>query len=120
MKVTETELSILNVLWNENGRQIREIVGEVYGEHTQALHATVKSLLDRLIDKKLVTIDRTQFAHRFSAAITREQFVGEHLQQLADSHFNGALAPMFVAMMGRAKLTKAQRRALMEIVESID
>jgi predicted transcriptional regulator len=117
---TDTELSILDVLWNRGTCQVRQIVCELYGRHTPTLHATVKSLLDRLIGKGLVTIDRSEFAHRFSACITREQYVEEHLQQLADSHFNGSLAPMFVAIMGRTKLSRKQRQTLLKIIESID
>ena len=49
-EATETELAILEVLWERGPSPVREIVDAVYGEHRRSLHATVKSLLDRLIN----------------------------------------------------------------------
>lgn len=118
-EVTETELAILDVLWDRGEAEIREIVEAIYGEHTSARHATIKSLLDRLADKKLVTCDRSRFAHRFSARIDRETYVGEQLQKLADSHFEGSLAPMLLTLVDRVKLSRKERDALRQIVENI-
>ena len=119
-EATETELAILDVLWNNGPCHVRQIVQTLYEKHTPALHATVKSLLDRLIEKQLVSIDRSQFAHQYSAEVSREQYVGNQIQQLADNHFNGALAPMFTTMLGRTTLSQKQRKALLEIINSID
>lgn len=74
--VTETELSILSVLWDRGPCGIRDIVEAVYGEHTPTLHATVKSLLERLGEKGYVACDRSRFAHLFSAKVDRETYVG--------------------------------------------
>src|SRR5262245_58201954 len=92
--VTETERAILDVLWVRGQCAIRDIVAALYDEHTPTLHMTVKSLLERLEDKGYVESDRSGFAHRFSAKVSREAYVGQQLEQLADSHFDGALAPM--------------------------
>ncbi len=118
-EVTDTELSILNVLWDHGASEIRDIVFELYGEHTAALHATVKSLLERLSDKNLVSCDRSRFAHRFSAVLSREAFVGQQLQKLADSHFDGAVAPMVLALVEHTELTPRDRVAIRRIIDSL-
>ena len=117
--VTDTELAILDVLWGRGASEIRPIVEAVYSEHSAALHATVKSLLNRLAEKGLVECDRGRFAHEYSATIGREKFVGAQLEQLADSHFSGALAPMLLALIDRIKLSKRDREMLQQIVEKI-
>lgn len=116
---TETELSLLGLLWEQQPRTIRDLVGALYHEHKPSLHATVKSLLERLEEKGYVTCDTTGFAHRFSATITREQYVGRQLEALADSHFNGALTPMLLSLVDKIKLTKKDREAIRKIIESI-
>ncbi|QDU56145.1 BlaI/MecI/CopY family transcriptional regulator [Aeoliella mucimassa] len=116
---TDTELAILDVLWDRGPSQIRPIVEAVYGEHSAALHATVKSLLGRLSEKGLVVCDRGQFAHEYRPVIGREEFVGVQLEQLAKSHFSGALGPMLLALVGRVKLSKQDRNILERIVEKI-
>jgi BlaI family transcriptional regulator, penicillinase repressor len=118
-EVTETELSILGVLWDQGPRGIREIVEAIYGEHTPTLHATVKSLLDRLGEKGYVECDRSTFAHQFSARVDRATYVGEELQRLADSHFDGSLAPMLLTLVERVQLTRRDRETLRNIIDNI-
>lgn len=118
-EVTDTELAILDVLWERGPCQIRDIVEALYSQHTPALHATVKSLLERLMDKGFVACDRSRFAHTFSPRITREAYVGEQLQKLADSHFDGSLAPMLLTLIERVKLSRKEREAIRKVIEGI-
>jgi BlaI family penicillinase repressor len=117
--VTETELAILDVLWDRGECEIREIVERIYSEHTQARHTTVKSLLERLAEKGYVDCDQTRFAHKFFATISREVYVGQQLQKLADSHFDGSLAPMLLALIDRVKLSRKERDAIRQMIEGI-
>jgi predicted transcriptional regulator len=117
--VTETELAILDVIWDRGMCEIREIVEAIYPEHTQARHTTVKSLLERLAEKGFVESDSSRFAHKFSAKVSREEYVGQQLQRLADSHFDGSLAPMLLALIDRVKLGRKQREAIRQIIDGI-
>ena len=117
--VTETELAILNVIWDRGSCAIREIVEAIYPEHTQARHTTVKSLLERLAEKGYVESDTGRFAHKFSAKVNREEYVGKQLQKLANSHFDGSLAPMLLALIDRVKLSRKQRDAIRRIIDGI-
>jgi predicted transcriptional regulator len=118
-EATETELAILDVLWNRGQSTIREIVAALYNQHTPTLHMTVKSLLERLEDKGYVESDKSEFAHRFSAKVSREAYVGQQLMQLADSHFDGALAPMLLTLVDRIKLSRKDREAIRKIIDGI-
>jgi predicted transcriptional regulator len=119
-EVTETEMAILDVLWDHSQCEIRDIVEKLYKQHTPALHATVKSLLERLIDKGLVECDRSRFAHKFSPLVTREAYVGQQLQKLADNHFDGSLAPMLLTLIDRVKLSEKERKAIQNIIDGIE
>jgi BlaI family transcriptional regulator, penicillinase repressor len=118
-RVTETELAILDELWTHGSRTIREIVKGVYGRHSQSLHMTVKSLLDRLAEKGHVACHRAEYAYRYSAAVDRAKFVGGELQQLADSHFGGSVIPMLLALTDRAKLSRKDREALRAMIDRL-
>ncbi len=118
--VTDTELAILNVLWDRGSSTVREIVEAVYGRHTHSLHASVKSLLERLADKKYVACEGRGPAHLFSATVDRETFVGQQLQLLADSNFGGSLAPLLLTLVDNVKLSRRDREAIRRIIEKID
>ena len=117
--VTQTELAILDVLWSRGDCAVRDIVAALYEQHTPTLHMTVKSLLERLEDKGYVESDRGGFAHRFSAKVSREAYVGQQLKQLADSHFDGALAPMLLTLVDRIKLSRKDREAIRKIIDGM-
>lgn len=119
-ELTDAELSVMEVLWScDNGAAIRDIVLAIYGRHEHSLHGGVKSFLDRLIEKKYVQVDKSGFAHRFFATVTREQHVGRQLKQLADSHFGGSITPMLLTLVEQAKLTKKDRAAIEKLIQNI-
>lgn len=115
--VTDTELAILDVLWEHKQSTVREIAAQLYKENSPSTHATVKSLLDRLIGKSYVECDRSGFAHVFSATIDRATLVGQQLQQLADSHYSGSLAPMLLHLVDRVRLNQKERDAIRKIID---
>ena len=118
--VTETELAILDIVWEREPVAVREIVEALYGEHRPSLHATVKSLLDRLEDKGLVERDTSRFAHQFSSKVDRGAFVGQQLKQIVSSHFDGAVVPMLHALVDHARLSRKDRDAIRTMIEKMD
>ncbi len=117
--VSNTELEILNVLWDRGPLPVREIVEAVYGSHSQTLHTTVKSLLERLVTKGFVTGDRSQTPHAFAATVERDSFVGSQIEQLADSVFEGRLAPILLSLVDRVRLSRKDREAIEEILRKL-
>jgi BlaI family transcriptional regulator, penicillinase repressor len=118
--VTDAELSVLDFLWTHGPSPVREISHGVYAENTPAFHATVNSLLEQLETKGYVDRDRSRFAHVFKARVDRATLVGMQLQQLADSHFGGGLAPMLLTLIDNIRLKPKDRNAIRRIVESIE
>ncbi len=117
--VTDTELAILEVLWDQEPCTVRDIVDRIYQNHTPALHATVKSLLERLAAKGYVECDTAGFTHRFTASLSRETYVTRELERLAASHYGGALAPLLLSLVDKAKLSRKDRDAIRKIIENI-
>jgi BlaI family transcriptional regulator, penicillinase repressor len=118
--VTETEFAILNVLWDRGATTVRGIVEAMYGGHTHSLHASVKSLLERLADKGFVAGEQRGGAHFFSAVVGREAFVAQQLQTLADSNFGGSLTPLLSTLVNSVKLSRKDREAIRQIIEKIE
>ena len=118
--VTETEFAILDVLWQRGSATVREIVEDVYGKHSHSLHASVKSLLERLGEKGFVTCERRGAAHQFLPLVERKTFVAQQLQVLADSNFGGSLAPLLMTLVEKVGLTGKDREAIRRIIEKLE
>ena len=118
--VTETEFAILNVLWEHGTNTVRGIVEAVYDRHSHSLHTTVKSLLERLVDKGFVAHERRGGVHLFSPKVDREAFVAQQLQVLADNNFGGSLTPLLSTLVENVKLSRADHEAIRRIIERIN
>ena len=116
-EVTEYELAVLEVLWEQPGATIRAITEAIYESYSPSLHATVQKLLERLEAKTLVERDRSSFAHQFAATVEKPDLIGRQLETLAQKLTGGSLAPLLLNLAGRTKLTAAERRRLQELID---
>ena len=118
--VTETELAILDVLWECGPTTIRDITDRLYERGTAGEYATVQKLLDRLTKKGHVRRDRKSFAHSFSATVERDQLIGQGLENLAEQLCDGSFTPLLMHLADATKLSKKDRVALQQMVEDAE
>lgn len=117
--VSNTELALLQVLWNKGQATIRELAGEIYPAFTSAQYATVQKLLDRLEEKDCVRRDRSERAHLFRPTLSREEFIGSGLQSLADKACGGSLTPLLTHLVRAQALTAEERASLRSLVDEL-
>ncbi|MEM7263182.1 MAG: BlaI/MecI/CopY family transcriptional regulator [Planctomycetota bacterium] len=115
--VTTAELSVLEALWREADRSIRQITDELYPSGTTSDYATVQKLLERLEAKSCVTRNRDGFAHTFSAIVARGDLLDQELASVADKLCEGSLTPLLVHLVGRKPLPREERDALRRLLE---
>ena len=113
------ELEIMLVLWERGPTPVRGLVEAVYGRHTQSLHTTVKSLLDRLIRKGLVSCSRDGPVHTFTALVDKEVFVRSQVDKLAEDVFHGNMASVMLSMVDQMRLTKKDKATIEEILRKL-
>jgi predicted transcriptional regulator len=80
----------------------------------------VLTLLQRLEAKGYVASDKTATAHVFRPTVSREQLVGRRLRDLADQLCDGTASPLLLALVGDARLTAADVRALRSLLDRLD
>jgi predicted transcriptional regulator len=115
--VSETELAILDVLWERDEATIRQINERLYDPPTTATYATVQKLLERLEAKGCVRRDRSAFAHVFRAAVKRSTLIDQRLQEVADKLCGGSLTPLVAHLVGTKRLSARDRAALRKWIE---
>ncbi len=81
--VTDAELNILQILWDEGKATTRQLADLIYPDGGVPQYYTVQKLLERLEEKGCVLRDRSERAHVFTAALQREELVGARLQELS-------------------------------------
>jgi predicted transcriptional regulator len=118
--ITDTELAVLQVLWQEGPATIRRITDALYPGGGQAHYATVQKLLERLEGKGCVRRERAPAAHTFAAAIDRGELIGRRLRAVADKLCGGSLAPLLTHLVRARRLTAKERQELRALIDELD
>jgi BlaI family transcriptional regulator, penicillinase repressor len=118
--VTETELALLQALWEGGPSTIRQLAARLYPGGGASEYATVQKLLERLEGKELVRRDRSAMAHTFRAAIAREELMGRRLEDMADKLCGGSLTPLLTHLVRTRRLSARERRELRELIDELD
>jgi predicted transcriptional regulator len=116
-QATDAELAILKLLWEREPLTAREIREQLYPEGTPSDQATVQTLLGRLERKKLIARDRREFAHTFSAAVTREELAGNQLEALAAKLTDGSMVPFILHAVSSKRLSAKERHEIRELLD---
>ena len=118
--VTDTELALLQVLWDVGPATIRQLTDVLYPGGRTAQYATVQKLLDRLETKDCVRRERTPAAHIFTASIGRAELIGRRLQDMAEKLCGGSLTPLLTHLVRTKRLTAKERQELRDLIDEID
>ena len=119
-EITETELALLNELWQRESATVQELTEALYGNTAPALLATVRKLLDRLEEEECVARDRTKWPHHYRAVLKREDLAGKRLQEAADELYDGDLAPLLTHLVKSQKLSAEDRENLRKMLDEVD
>jgi predicted transcriptional regulator len=115
--ITDSELSVLRVLWDRGTATIRQLTDVLYPRGGAAQYATVQKLLDRMEVKGYVRRDRTLFVHVFEPVHDRDELIGRRLRSLAEMLCDGSLTPLLTHLARAKELTAEDRQALRAIMD---
>ena len=115
--LANAELSVMDLLWAEARLTARGIREELYADDVRPQHGTVQRLLQRLEDKGYVERERELGVYLFSPLVSREEYAGGQLEQLADKLTGGSLAPLITQMMADKKISRAEIRRLRQVLD---
>ena len=116
--VTETELQLMQVLWERGRSSTRQMADQLYRQASGSQYATVQKLLERLEDKGFVRRDRSLFVHTFTAAVGRDELIGRRLQAMAEKLCGGSLTPILSHLARNQALSVRQRAALRDLIDA--
>lgn len=118
--VTDTELSVLQVLWKQKTATVRFIAESLYGDAAKSQHATVQKLLDRLKAKGFVARDATVWPHVFRPAVVEADLIARRLQDTADKFCGGSMQPLLTHLLRGKKMSKKDRTSLRKLLDELN
>ncbi len=117
IKLGDSELRVMNVLWNEGdctAKHISDILSERVGWNMN----TTYTLIKRCIKKG--AIERSEPNFMCHALVSREAVQETETNELLDKLFDGSADKLFAALVGRKDLSPEQIRRLKKIIGDLD
>ena len=97
-ELTEAEWEIIQVVW-EHEPCAAPTVQEELAERTQWTYSTVKTLMDRMVRKGLLTTSRIRNLMLYESAVSRVDAQQGELMRAVKRAFGGAFTPMMQFML---------------------
>jgi len=119
-QVSDTELEVLQVLWDSGPCTIRHLTDTLYPGGGPPKYWTVQKLLERLEEKGYVQRNRSGPAHTFSATVDREEMIGRRLRDVAEKLCGGSLTPLLTHLMRNRPLSTKERQELRQLIDDLD
>jgi BlaI family transcriptional regulator, penicillinase repressor len=116
IELTEGEWAIMKAVWRDQPCAA-PTVQEALQATRKWSYSTVRTLMDRMVDKGLLTAEKVRNLTLYRAAVTSAQAQeGEVLYTLKHA-FNGALGPMVECLLGTRDLSAAELAGLERLIQ---
>lgn len=116
MKIFDSELKIMEVLWREgnlSAGQIARILKEETGWNRNTTYTVIKKCIDK------GAVSRQEPGFMCHALITREEAQSYETQELIEKMFDGSKGKFFAAFLEGGKLSKEELEELKEMIDKL-
>ncbi len=117
-KPTESELEILQVLWDRENATVRE-VHEVLAASKDVGYTTTLKLMQIMHEKGLVSRDDSSKTHIYQAVVSREKTQKHLVGKMIDGLFSGSPAQLVMQALGNHKTSKGELEEIQQLLNTL-
>lgn len=117
-KPTESELEILQVLWQHGPSTVRFVNDELNCKREIGYTTTLK-LLQLMLDKVLVLRNDDARTHVYRAAVRQEETQGLLLDRFVESAFGGSAMKLVMQALGNGRTSRAELDQIRDLLNEL-
>ena len=117
IELTEAEWTIIKAVW-EHEPCAAPAIQEKLLKKTEWTYSTVRTLMDRMAAKGLLTAEKVRNATLYKSAVTRRQAQRGELLYALKHAFNGALTPMVQCLLENNDLSAEELAELESLIKA--
>lgn len=117
LKPTESELEILQILW-QNGPSSVRFVNEELTKQREVGYTTTLKLMQIMFDKKLLSRTEEGRYHLYKAEIEEEATQINLLEKFVDATFRGSAMKLVMQALGNHDSSKEELEEIKKLIES--
>jgi predicted transcriptional regulator len=117
-KVSDAELQVLQLLWDEAPLGATDIAERIGPSNSWSL-ATVKTLLSRLLAKGAIAADADGRRFHYRPAIGRDEVAGKQAGRLVERLFGGRVSPLVAHLAEQGDLDPEDLAELEALIKKL-
>ena len=118
---TDTELSILRILWDHGPARVRKVAEELSRERGEEVgYTTALKFLQLMHEKGLVHRDESERSHRYTAAHDPDQIRGKAIGSLADKLFGGATTKLAMHALSSKPASPEELSQIRQLLDQLE
>ncbi len=118
IKPTESELEILQVLWDKGQATVREVHEELSAIKDSGYTTTLK-LMQIMFEKGIVKRDDSNKTHIYEANVSRESTQNQLMGKMVDSLFGGSSAQLVMQALGNTKVSNEELDEIQKMLDNL-
>lgn len=118
VSVSEAESAVMEVLWRTSPVATEDVVAALHKRSWQ--ESTIKTLLNRLLTKRVISAEKDGRRYLYSPVLTHEQWLASESEGFLARLFDGRVAPLVAHFSRQKKLTKKDIDELKRLVRELD
>jgi BlaI family transcriptional regulator, penicillinase repressor len=117
--ISEAESLVMQVIWERGPLPTEDIIAALK-KPTRWGESTVKTLLNRLLNKGALSAEKDNRRYVYSAVLTREAWLASESHGFLDRVFGGRVAPLVSYFSQQKKLAKEDIEDLKRLIKELD
>jgi predicted transcriptional regulator len=118
IKPTESELEILQVLWEKDKASVREVHEELL-KSKEAGYTTTLKLMQIMYEKGLVSRDDSFKTHIYRASVSKEKTQQHLLGKMINTLFGGSSTELVLQALGNHKASAAELEEIQRLLNNL-
>lgn len=118
IKPTESELEILQVLWEKSSASVREVHEELL-KTKDAGYTTTLKLMQIMNEKGLVKRDDSIKTHIYQAAVSREKTQKHLLGKMINTLFGGSTTQLVMQALGNHQASEDELEEIQKLINNL-
>ena len=119
MQISEAEAVVMQVLWQRDPMGADEVVAAL-AERSDWAEPTVKTLLNRLLNKGAISATKDGRRYLYSPVLQQDAWIAQQSGGLLDRLFGGRVAPLVAHFSEQGKLSRKDIAELKKLIGELD